>query len=74
MLYRIAKKSDSRREIKKEKNPRAKASRKSSDSSSDDLDSYSSLAINISRETYRPPAGRKETNRLDHVVTYNLKN
>ena len=44
IIYSIAKKSGSRHDIKKIKNIRAKYSKKTSDSSSDDLDSDSSLA------------------------------
>ena len=46
MLYIIAKKSGSSREIKKTKKIRAEASKKSSKSSSDDSESDSSLARN----------------------------
>ena len=78
MLYSIANKSGSRREIKKIKNIRSKASKRgrhsSRGSSSDYLDSDSLLARDSSLDTYRQTAGRKEINRLDHVVTYNLKN
>ena len=69
MLYSIANKSCLRREIKK---IREKAYKKSSDSSSDDSDSDSLLAIYSSWETYTRPVGRKEMNRMDHVVTDNL--
>ena len=48
MLYSIAKKSGSRREINKTKNIREKSSQKNSIYSSDDSDSDSSLASNIS--------------------------
>ena len=44
MLYSIAKKSGSHREIKNIKNIRAKASKEDSNSSSDDSDSDSSLS------------------------------
>ena len=77
MIYRIAKKSISRRELKKINNIWGKASKKvhnsSSDSSSDDSDSDSSLTSVSSWDTYRRPAGRKDTNKLDHIVTNNLK-
>ena len=59
MLYSIAKKSGSRREIKMIKKIRAKASNKGSDSSSDDLGSNYSLARDSSLDTYRRPAGCK---------------
>ena len=71
MLYSIAKKSGSRRDIKK---TRAKDSKKTSESSSDDVESDSLLAIYSSWEIYIRPAGRKEMNRLDPVVTDNLNN
>ena len=78
MLYSITKKSVSRREIKKTKKIRSKAYKKgrrsSSGSSSDDSDSYSSLAINSGWDKYMRPAGHKDTNGLDHVVTNNLEN
>ena len=52
MIYKIAKKSGLRLEIKNIKNIRAIASKKGCDSSSnvssEDLDSYSSLSRNIS--------------------------
>ena len=48
MLYRISKKYGSRQEINKSKNIREKASKKTSDSSSDDTDSDSFLASDIS--------------------------
>ena len=48
MLYSIAKKSGLRHETKNIKKIREKASKKGSDSSSDDLDSDSSLARNSS--------------------------
>ena len=74
MIYIIANKSVARRYIKKINNIRAKSSNNGSDSSSDDLDSDSSLASDSSWDTYRRPAGHKEVNRLDNVVTDNLKN
>ena len=74
MLYIISKKSGSHSEIKKIKNIREEASKKTSDSFSDDSGSDSLLSINSSWETYRRPAGRKAMNRLDHVVTDNFKN
>ena len=80
MLYIIAKNSGSCRELKKIKNIkkiRAKASKKSCDSNSDsssvDLDADSSLASDSSWDIYRQPDGRKEMNKLYHVVTNNLK-
>ena len=77
MLYSIAKKSVSRREIKKNKKIRAKASKKSCDSSSDSpsdySDSDSSLASHSSWDTCRQPAWPKDMNKLYHVVKNNLK-
>ena len=77
MLYSIAKKSGSRHEIKEIEKIPGKASKKrpkySSNYSSDDSDSNSSLAINISRDTYRRPDVSKEMNKLDQLVTKNLK-
>ena len=74
IIYNISKKSGLRHEIKNINNIRAKASKKANVSSSDDSDSNSSLARYSSRETYRQPAGLKEMNRLDHLVTENLNN
>ena len=42
--------------------------------SSDDSDSDFLLARDSSWYSYRRPAGHKEMNRLDHIVTDNLKN
>ena len=74
MLYSISKKSCSRREIRK---IRAKASKKgcqySNNYSSDKYDSDSLLARDSSWDTYGRPAGRKDMNTFDHVVTKNLK-
>ena len=74
MLYIISKKSGSRHEINMIKNIKAKASKKYSDSSSDYSDSDYSLSIDIIWDTYMQSSGRKEMNRLDHVVTKNLNN
>ena len=77
MLYNISKKSGSCHEIKNIKKIRAKASNNSCDSSSDsfsdDLDYDSSLASDGSWYTHRQPTVRKNINKLDHVVTDNLK-
>ena len=77
VLFSIAKKSGSRRDIKKIKKIDAKSSRKrcnsSSNSSSDELDSNSSLSSDSEWDTYRRSYGRKEMNRFDHVVIYNIK-
>ena len=73
MIYSIANKSGSCREIKKINKIRLKASKKYSDSSSDDLESGSSLASNSSWDIYRRNAGCQEMKRLYHVVTDNLK-
>ena len=59
MLYSISNKSDSRCDIKNINKIRSKYSKKTSESSSDDLESYSLLARDSSWETYRWPAGRK---------------
>ena len=74
MLYSIVNKPGSRREIKKIKTIRAKASKKTSVSSSEYWDSYSSLARDSIWDKHRWPAGYKEINMLDHLVTYNLNN
>ena len=77
MLYSIANKSGLRREIKNIKNIWGKYSKKgrdsSSDSSSDNSDSDPSIANDSSWDKYRHPTGNKETNKVDHVVTNNLK-
>ena len=72
MLYSIAKKLGSRREIQKIKKMRKEAS-KETYSSSEDWYSCSSLASNSSLNNYRRHAVRKEINKLDHVVTNNIK-
>ena len=74
MLYSITKKSVLGREINKIKNIRAKSSKKTSVSSSDDWDYDSSLARDSIWDKYRQPSGRKDINKLDHAVTENLKN
>ena len=77
MLYNISKKSGLRRELNKIKKIRGGYSKKGCDSSSnyssDDSDSDSSLASDSSWDKYRRNYGRKEMNKLDHVVTNNLK-
>ena len=77
MLYSITNKSSLRCELKIIKKIHEKYSKKSCnysrDSSNDDLDSNSSLTSNGRWDTYRLPDGRKETNRLDNIVTNNLK-
>ena len=67
IIYSIAKKSGSRREIYKIKNIRKEASRDTYDSS-EDWDSYSSLASDSSWDKERRNSGCKEMNKLDHVV------
>ena len=66
----------SRRELKKINNIHAKASKKQAnsiiDSSSSNYDS--SLSGNIDIYEIRHPTEHKETNKLDHVVTNNIKN
>ena len=73
MLYSIAKKSGSRRALKKIKRIRNKSSKKRYDSSNDE--SYSSLFLssNIDLDKYRHPGVRREINLLYHVVTDNIK-
>ena len=77
MLYSISKKLVSCREIKKIKKIWGKYSKKvrdsSSNSSSDDLVSDSSLASDGSWDKYIWPTGHKEMNKLYHIVTNNLK-
>ena len=75
-MFSIAKKSGSRCEIKKIKKIRAASKKRYNSirkSSSDDSDSDSSLSRDSNWDTYRRPAGRKEMNKLDHVVTNNIK-
>ena len=59
MLYSIAKKFGSRREIKNIKKIREKAYKMTSVSSSEDWDSDYSLGIDSSLDKHRKPAGRK---------------
>ena len=77
MLYRIAKKSGSRRELKKIKNIKAYDSKKrcgsSSDSSRNGSDYDSSLSRNSNRDEECQPDERREINRLNHIVTNNIK-
>ena len=72
----MAKRSVSRRELKKIKKIRAKASRKYGSSSSDRSisDSDSSLSSDSERDKIRHPSERKETDKLDHIVTNNINN
>ena len=76
MLYIIAKKSGLRRELKKIKNIRAKASKKrrysSSDSSSSGLDYDSYVSSDSDQDEEREPNQIKDMNKLDHIVTYNI--
>ena len=72
MLYSIAKKSGSCRESQKIKNTRKEAL-KDTYSSSEDWDSNSYLASDSSRDKEIWPSGSKEINKLDHVVTKNIK-
>ena len=74
MIYSIANKSVSRREIKNIKKIRAEASKKTSVSSSEDWHSGSSLAMDSSLDKHRQPDIPKEINKLYHLVTYNLNN
>ena len=72
----MAKLSGSRRELKKIKKIKARASKKFSYSSSDISisDSYSSLSSYIEWEKIRQTTELKELNKLDLVVTNNIKN
>ena len=76
MIFSIAKKSGSHRELKNIKKISEKASKKccnsSRNSSSDELDSNSSLYRDSDWDTYIRPAGCKDINKLDHVVTDNI--
>ena len=72
IIYSIAKKSGSRRELHKIKKIRKEAL-KDTYSSSEDWDSDSSLAIDSSLDKEGRPAGCKEINRSDHLVTDNIK-
>ena len=77
MLFSIAKKYRSCRELEKINNIKAKFSKKlcddSSNSSSDELDSDSLLSSDIDWDKHRQPTGSKEINRLDHTLTNNIK-
>ena len=72
ILYSITKKSGSRHEIQKINNTRKEAS-KDTYSSGEDWDYDSSLASDSSRDKERRPAGLKEINTLDNIVTNNIK-
>ena len=78
MLFSMAKKPGSRRETKNINKTRATFSNKVrnsiSGSSGNDSDSDSSLASDISRDTYEQPDGINDMNTLDHVLTKNSKN
>ena len=77
IIYRITKKSGSHHEIKKIKKIRDKASRKRRDDSINysikKSDSDYSLSSDSDWDEHRRPAGRKDINSLDHVVTGNIK-
>ena len=77
MLFSNSNKSGLRRELKNTKKIRAKGYKKrcdsSSDYSSDNSDPNSSLASNSDWDTYRHTAGSKGMNKLDHVVTDNIR-
>ena len=77
MLHRISKKTGSLREINKINKTMAQDYKKRRDDSSnyfsDELDSDSSLSSDSNWDEHRRPAGRNEINRLDHVVTDNIK-
>ena len=73
MLYRSAKKSGSRRALKKIKRIRDKSSKKRYDSNSDESYSDVFLSRNIDLDKYRHPGVRREINLLYHVVTDNIK-
>ena len=76
MLYRITKKSGSRRELKNTKNTRAKSSKKRYNSRSDSFSNKyyddSSLSRDSDWDEEIQPAGIKETNILDHILTDNI--
>ena len=74
MIYIIAKKSCSYRETKTIKKIKSEASKKTSVSSREDWNYDFSLASNSSWDKHRWPAWRNEINKLDHLVTNNLKN
>ena len=77
MLFRIFKHFGSHCELNKIKNIRSKVSRKRSysisGSSSSVLDSDQSLSVDSDQEEKRQPTENKEINKLDHVVTDNIK-
>ena len=73
MLYSIAKNSGLRREIQKIKKI-SKEALEDTYYSSEDWDSDSQLASDSGRDKEILPAGRKEINKFDHVVTNNTKN
>ena len=73
ILYSISKESGSRREIQKIKKIRKKASNDTY-FSSEDWDSNSLLARDSIQDKERRPSGIKEINKLDQVVTENMKN
>ena len=78
ILYSIVNKYGSLREIKNIDKIRDKVSKKrrddSSDSSRNESDSNSSLSRNSDWDEHRHPSGRKDINRLDHIVTDNINN
>ena len=74
MIYIISNESGLRREINKIKNIRVEAYKKTIVSSNEDWDYDYSLASGSSWDKHRQSAGRKDINKLDHVVTENLKN
>ena len=71
MLYSIAKKSSSPREIKKIKKIRAEAI-KETNSSSEDWDYDSSLSSDIKWDKDIRPAGSKYIKKIDHAVMNNI--
>ena len=77
MIYSIANKSILRHELKNIKKIRANSSKKRGDSSrnSSSNESYSDSYLSSDSDWYEEiePAGRRETNILDHLVTNNTK-
>ena len=77
MLFSMAKRFGPRRKLKKIKNIKFKASKKFiysiRNSSSSASGSDSSLSSDIEWYKIRQTNGRKEKNKLDHVVTNNIK-
>ena len=77
MIFIMTNKSGLRRDIKNTKNIKTKTSKKRScssrDISSTDLGYYSSLYSNCEWDELIHTSERKDMDKLDHVVTYNIK-